>query len=388
MKQFSAQFIFTNCGPPLKRGVITTDDDGTVISAEDTGGELKERAGLEFHNGIIIPGFVNCHCHLELSGLVGKIPSGKGLGGFIYDIMSIRDRTESSIAALRADRMLFNEGVVLCADVCNTDATFELKTKSRIKYISLLEVLGTDPDAAQQRFSETLRLSEAARSLGLEYSVVPHSFYSLSLTLLRLVKSATASNRVTSIHFMESGSETEFLANNSGDIKETFENSWPGIKVETVKDHASAILEEITLSGNLILVHNTFTGRSTVRKVRERDNIFWCLCPRSNLYIENQLPEVGMLIEEGCRVVTGTDSLASNSSLSILEELKTIQDFFPSIPLETLVSWATLNGARALCEESTFGSIAPGKKPGLLLIQNADLANLRLTRESRVSRLI
>lgn len=388
MKQFSAQFIFTNCGPPLKRGVITTDDDGTVISAEDTGGELKERAGLEFHNGIIIPGFVNCHCHLELSGLLGRIPSGKGLGGFIYDIMSIRDRTESSIAALKADRMLSDEGVVLCADVCNTDATFELKTKSRIKYISLLEILGTDPDTAPQRFSETLRLSEAARALGLEYSVVPHSFYSLSLTLLRLVKSATASNRVTSIHFMESGSEAEFLANNSGDIKKTFESSWPGIKVETVKDHASAVLDEITLSGNLILVHNTFTGRSTVRKVRERDNIFWCLCPRSNLYIESQLPEVGMLMEEGCRIVTGTDSLASNSSLSILEELKTIQDFFPSIPLETLVSWATLNGARALCEESTFGSIAPGKKPGLLLIQNADLANLRLTRESRVRRLI
>jgi len=388
MKRFSAQLIFTNCGPPLKRGVITTDDDGTITGVEDTGGELTEREGIEFHNGIIVPGFINCHCHLELSGLLGRIPSGRGLGAFIYDIMSIRDRTGNGIAAFKADTMLADGGVVLCADVCNTDATFELKTKSKIKYISLLEVLGTDRDNAPERFSESVRLSETARSLGLEHYVVPHSFYSLSLPLLRIVKSATASNRVTSIHFMESGAEEEFLANNSGEIMETFERSGSGINIETVKDHASAVLDEITRSGNLILVHNTFAGRDTVRKLMKRDNLFWCLCPRSNLYIGNHLPQVEMLMEEGCRIVTGTDSLASNSSLSILEELKTLQDFLPSVPLETLVCWATLNGAKALCEEGTYGSIAPGKKPGLLFIQNADLANIRLTAESRVRRLI
>ncbi len=390
MKKFSAQFVFTNCGPALKRGIVTTNDDGTVISVEDTGGKLTEKEGVEFHEGIMIPGFINCHCHLELSDLRGKILPGQGLAGFIHDIRTIRDRdiTESSQSASKADKMLFDEGVMLCADICNTGVTFEIKKKSQVEYINLLEVFGIDPEKAEKRFSELTRLSEVAESSGLNYSVVPHSTYSLSLPLLRMVRSATSSNRVTSIHFMESAAEEEFLRNHSGEIKESYLRSGLGTITETVSDHASAVLQEITPSGNLILVHNTFAVRETVRKVSERNNLFWCLCPRSNLYIENQLPQVEMLIGEGCEIVMGTDSLASNSSLSILEELKTIQGRFPSIPLETLIRWATLNGARALCRESIFGSIEMGKKPGLLLIRDADLINIRLTGESRIKRLI
>ncbi|NMC37463.1 MAG: amidohydrolase family protein [Bacteroidales bacterium] len=390
MKKFSAQLVFTNCGPPLKRGIVTTHDDGTVISVEDTGGELTEKEGVEFHNGIMIPGFINCHCHLELSDLFHKILPGQGLSGFIHDIRTIpdRDRTERAISASKADKMLFDEGTVLCADICNTDLTFEIKKGSKVEYISLLEVFGIDPEKAEKRFSEITRLSSSAESSGLDYFVVPHSTYSLSLPLMRMVKSATSSNRVTSIHFMESAVEEEFLRNHSGAIKESYLRSGLGAINETVTDHATAVLQEITRSGNLILVHNTFAGRETVRKVKERNNLYWCLCPRSNLYIEKQLPRVEMLVGEGCEIVVGTDSLASNSSLSILEELRTIQDHFPSIMLETLIRWATLNGARALCRESMFGSIEGGKKPGLLLIRDADLINIRLTGESRIKRLI
>lgn len=390
MKKFSAQFVFTNCGPPLIRGIVTTHDDGTVINVEETGGELTEKEGVEFHNGIMIPGLVNCHCHLELSDLLGKILPGHGLAGFIYDIRTFRDRerTETSISASKADKMLFDGGVMLCADICNTDITFELKKKSRVEYINLLEIFGIDPEKAGKRFSEITRLSEAAESSGLDFSVVPHSTYSLSLPLLRMVKSATSSNKVTSIHFMESAAEEELLSNHSGAIKESYLRSGLGIITETVTDHVSAVLHEITRSGNLILVHNTFAGKETVRKVSERNNLFWCLCPNSNLYIENHLPKVEMLIGEGCEIVVGTDSLASNSTLSILEELKTIQGHFPSIPLETLIRWATLNGARALCRESIFGSIEMGKKPGLMLIQNADLIKVKLTAESKIKRLI
>jgi cytosine/adenosine deaminase-related metal-dependent hydrolase len=390
MKKFSAQYVFTNCGTPLKRGIITTHDDGTVIDVEETGGKLTEKEGVEFLNGIIIPGFINCHCHLELAYLLGKILPRQGLAGFIHDIRTIRDRdrTETSISASKADKMLMDDGVMVCADICNTDITFEIKKKSRIEYINLLEVFGIDPEKAEKRFSEITKLSEAAGSSGLDFSVVPHSTYSLSLPLLRMVKAATSSNRVTSIHFMESAAEEEFLRNHSGAIKESYLRSGLGTITETVTDHVSAVLQEITRSGNLILVHNTFAGREIVRKVSERNNLFWCLCPRSNLYIENNLPQVEMLIGEGCEIVMGTDSLASNSRLSILEELKTLQEHFPSIPLETLIRWATLNGARALCRERMFGSIEIGKKPGLLVIQNADLINVRLTVESKIKRLI
>ena len=87
---------------------------------------------------------------------------------------------------------------------------------------------------------------------------------------------------------------------------------------------------------------------TTIRKIKKRENLFWCLCPNSNIYIENKFPPVDLLIDEGCEIIIGTDSLASNKKLDILEELKTLQFHFPSLSIEDLVSWATINGAKAL----------------------------------------
>ena len=188
---------------------------------------------------------------------------------------------------------------------------------------------------------------------------------------------------------MESDSEKTFLEFHDGPILKCFKES--GLKTEnlvTVKDHASAVLKEITHSGNLMVVHNTYVDRSAIKKVKKRQNTYWCLCPNSNLHIEAHMPPLDLLVEEDCRIVTGTDSLAANNRLSILEELKTLQRFFPSVPLQDLILWATLNGASALGEEATFGSIQPGKKPGLLLLQDVDLKKLQLLPESRVIRLL
>jgi cytosine/adenosine deaminase-related metal-dependent hydrolase len=160
------------------------------------------------------------------------------------------------------------------------------------------------------------------------------------------------------------------------------------VKLETALNHVGVVLDEITTSGNLILVHNTFTDRKTIRMVSERKRLFWCLCPNSNIYIENKIPPLDLLLEEGCEIVIGTDSLASNLNLSILEELKTIQLNFLNIPIEDLIYWATINGAKALGKEDEYGKIEVGKKPGLLLIQNVDLQNMKLLPESYVTRLI
>jgi cytosine/adenosine deaminase-related metal-dependent hydrolase len=211
----------------------------------------------------------------------------------------------------------------------------------------------------------------------------------MSLTLFRLLRNESFNNKVTSIHFMETAGEEIFLKNQTGPIMSSYERS--GLippRLETAKSHSDVILNEITKSGNLILVHNTFVDRNTIRMIKERKNLFWCLCPNSNIHIENKIPPLDMLIEEGCEIIIGTDSLASNANLSILEELKTLQLKFPEIPIKDLVSWATMNGAKALGEEEQFGKIEAGKKPGLLLLQNVDLQNMKLLPDSFVTRLI
>jgi cytosine/adenosine deaminase-related metal-dependent hydrolase len=391
MKRFSAQFIFTNSGPPLKRGLITVDDDGTILNVENFDGALKENQSVEFYNGIIIPGFVNCHCHLELSHLKGVIDEGKGLGNFLMKLSSIRDSEDDDIisSAHSADRDLQNEGIVLCADICNTSTTFDIKKKSRIQYLNLLEVFGIIPENASRRMEEIFNMSRKADDLGLTYYIIPHSAYSLSLSLFRLLKEKTADNQVTSIHFMETEGEALFLSNHSGPLKKSFDET--GLLPNDFllpRNHLTAILDEVTPSGNLILVHNTFADKEIVKGVNERGNTFWCLCPCSNLYIEKKVPPVEMMMTEGCEIVIGTDSFASNRKLSILSELKTLQQHFPGINLETLIRWATINGAKALCEEDNYGKIAPGMKPGLLLLQDVDLQNFRLFPETSVLQLI
>lgn len=391
MKSFSAHYIITNSGPMLKRSVIRANDDGTIISIENTEKDLKEDSSVEFYNGVIIPGFVNCHCHLELSHLKNKITPGKGLENFITAIRTHRETEEETIIsqAAAADKDMFREGVNLCADICNTPSTFGIKRSGRIKYLNLLEVFGIAPEKADHKIQEIQNLSLEAENAGLEWSIVPHSAYSVSLPLFHLLKKITCSNRVTSIHFLETESEISYLKGLSGRLCDSYLNTGhlPSV-LKTAKDHVNAILKEVTSSGNLMLVHNTFADRYTIRKIRDRKNLFWCLCPRSNIYIENKLPPVNLLRSENCDIVIGTDSLASNTTLSILSELKILQDNFPMLGLEELVRWATINGARALCEDEHFGKIEAGLKPGLLLLQDLDLVNLKFLPTTTVTRLL
>lgn len=391
MKYFSSQYIITNCGAPLKRALIITSDDGTILNVKDTEGDLEEKQSLEFHNGIIIPGFVNCHCHLELSHMKNSIARGSGLSEFIETVRSTRGNTNEAIisSAYSADNDQYTEGIVLCADICNTSLSFDIKKKSKISYLSLLEAFGIDPEKAGKRLDEIMKVAEKAEEMRLPYAIVPHSVYSTSLSLFRLLRGKNENNKFTSIHFMESEGEKQFLDKHSGPLMACYEKSGLApTRLETVSSHVDAVMNEITSNGNLMLVHNTFADKKTIKDVQKRDNLFWCLCPNSNLYIENKVPPLDLLKEEGCEIVIGTDSLASNNRLSILGELKTLQLYFPSLSIEEMVAWATLNGARALGKEDLFGKIETGKKPGLLLLQNVDLQNLKLLPESFVTRLI
>jgi len=391
MKRFSAQFIITNSQSKIKRGVITTDDDGTIISVDDKLIDVNEEHSVEYHNGIIVPGFVNCHCHIELSHMKGAIQPGGSLGSFLTKVNNTRAAEYDTIisSATTADSYMYKEGVSLCGDICNTSNTFNIKKESKIKYINFIEVFGIDPEKAEIRMKEGVKVSEAAEEMKLPWSFVPHSCYSMSQTLFHLIREKSKKNRVTTIHFMESAGEKKFIEKHSGELMEAYRKSgFIPPRLEMAKDHIDAILNEVTSSGNLMLVHNTFADSLIIKALKKRGNLYWCVCPNSNIYIENTLPPLDLLINEGCEIVIGTDSLASNTKLSIIGELITLQQHFPRLSLEDLIRWATINGARALDEDDKFGKIEAGKKPGLLLIQNVDLINMKLLPDSFVTRLI
>jgi cytosine/adenosine deaminase-related metal-dependent hydrolase len=136
----------------------------------------------------------------------------------------------------------------------------------------------------------------------------------------------------------------------------------------------------------ILLVHNTYTSENDFEFIKsqisnDKTEIYFCTCPNANIYIENKLPNYNLFIEQDALMTVGTDSLASNHSLSILDELKTITKHFPEIALQTLLTWATKNGAEFF-DFKSLGTIEKGKRPGLNLLKNAD--GMRINQDTTV----
>jgi cytosine/adenosine deaminase-related metal-dependent hydrolase len=149
---------------------------------------------------------------------------------------------------------------------------------------------------------------------------------------------------------------------------------------------AKRIAESIPPNRKILLVHCVESLPEDVEIVDSHINggATWVLCPESNRYISGSTPPIEMLRDMGCRIAIGTDSRASARHLSMIENMRLLGD----IPLEELLSWATIGGAKALCMEQRLGSIEVGKCPGLVLIEGVDLQKMRLTENSKSRRLL
>ncbi len=397
MRKIAATYIFPINQSPVKNGVLTCSDDGTIIEISKSNENLKEQSGLEFYSGILVPGFVNTHCHLEFSHLKNEIEKNTGIGGFIGQINQLRNREESKKekAIEISDKRMWHAGIAAVGDITNSDVTIKTKKKSKIYYHTFIESFGFHPSRAERAFEYAISIRDNYNKNGLVNSIVPHSPYSVSEPLFEKIKTFAAKEKsILSIHNQESKGETQFYKNGTGPIANHLANNL-GIDIShwkpTGKSSLISILKYIPDENQLLLVHNTFTSEQDLTELKSKrlsENTFIVLCPNSNLYIENQLPPVLLFQKEKFPICIGTDSLASNHDLSVLSELITIQHNFPEIKLEELFKWACLNGAKAIGVEDIFGSFEKGKKPGINLITGIDFKTNKLTQKSKVKRLV
>lgn len=396
MRKIAATYIFTPQQSLQKNSVLICENDGTIVDIVEIN-ENKEIHGVEHYSGILVPGFVNVHCHLELSNLKGKIESRKGLGAFIGEINRLRNReTEDLEMAMNiADRKMWAAGISAVGDISNSTRSMPAKLKSKLFYHTFVESFGFHPDRAIKAFDYAQLVQGEFRENGLAASIVPHSPYSVSAPLFRkITENAIAKKSIVSIHNQESLAEAQFFTDGTGPIADHLQHNL-NIDIShwkpTGKSSLLSILSYLPKANTLILVHNTYTEKAdldVLMSERSPDNTFFALCPNANLYIENQLPPVNLLRSEKVNICLGTDSLASNSELSVLAEMIILQHHFPELKLEELLIWAGPNGAKALGIEKTFGSFETGKKPGVNLLSLIDLKNLKLTKASKVKRLI
>ncbi len=393
MKIFRADYVFPISADPIKDGVVTVDDEGVIISVSDQPPPGTDPASVERLSGIICPGFVNAHCHVELSHLQGKITEKEGLVNFIKSIQLVRnsDPKEVEAAALKADSDMYNNGIVAVGDISNSNATVALKAGSKIYYHTFVETFGFTPERAESVFENALALVEQFKPQ--PCSVTPHAPYSVSKELFKLIKKYSderPEKNLISIHNQECEDENKFYRYKLGSFNDLYAHF--GIDISYFKPQARNSLQSVipllTSKQDILMVHNTCTNLKDIYFIKRFDRrINWCFCPNANLYIEGSLPKVELFLDQGFNIVLGTDSLASNKKLCILSEMSTLQQKFPALSTEKLLQWATLNGATFLGINKSKGSLEPGKQPGLNLISGLD-NDLKITADTRVKRLI
>lgn len=396
IRRFSATWVYTLNSPPLKNGIVAVEDDGIITEVIDTGGKLRETERLEHHSGIIVPGFVNTHCHLELSHLKGKLTEHAGLGHFLGEINLLRNVPEElALKAVRdADRDMYRQGIVAVGDVSNTLLTIQAKKNSQVLYYTFVESFGFLPSRATRAIDIAAFVWNRFNEEGLTASIVPHSPYSVSRELFHKIRKLNVDmSSVLSMHNQESSAENQFFRSGDGAIREHLGKNL-GLDTEhwvpTGLNSLESVLPLLPKKKRLLLVHNTYTASEDIRilqSFRGTDNVFMVICPNANLFIENRLPDIELFRSKSLKICLGTDSLASNRQLSILREMIALQSHFPDIGLNELLTWACLNGAKALNLDHTFGTIEPGKSPGLVLIKGADLINHRLNLNCTVRKL-
>ena len=392
MQQLSANYIFSGNATPIKNGVVIVDDKGVVLDVLNPAVNQINWDNVIKYEGIICPGFVNTHCHLELSYLKGQLSENKLLHGFIEEIISKRDLFTEEIrqqAIIKAENEMLNNGIVAVGDISNGTSTFELKKQERLHYHTFVEVFGSDPNIANQAFTHALKVYNNYFDKT-KASITPHATYSVSDKLTQLINQhCVENNSLVSIHNQETESENEFFNVGKGKLFELLniaEKTNQTFK-PTQQNALPSFLAKYNGLQKVLLVHNTFTEKEDIAWANQfSEHIYWAFCPNANQYIEGKQPNYNLFLNEKCTI--GTDSLASNWSLSVLDELKTITKNSPQIPLETLIKWATFNGAEFLGITNQFGSIEKEKKPGINLIEQVDLDNLGLTSQSKITVLV
>ena len=361
----------------LRHPLVTVDDDGRIAAIESVA-EVDRLEGVEFYAGLLLPGFVNAHCHTELSHLHGFIPRRCGFAGFARGMASARgrfsdDERHDATAAVLA--RMWSEGVDAAGDICNGGSSFAAKADSPVRFRNWAEYFGLGNPPAEP----LQRLTERHGAV-----MTPHSIYSVQDGPFREI--CAAGREPLSIHFMESPGEAELFVGR-GELTGWYaERGWQ-CDFLGFGSPARRIVGSIPADRRVVLVHNCCLTQEDYDLIAAHftEPVWWCLCPRSNDYISGLRPPVGLLRRNGARICIGTDSAASNDELSMVGELKALRGL---MPLAEALAAATRGGAEALGFGDELGRLEVGRRCGVVLLEGVDFDAMTLRDDARARRIV
>lgn len=404
---FHADHVLPGDAPAIADGAVVVDERGEVLEIGPGADVLPRHQGasIERVHGVVFPGLVNAHTHLELSALRGRVPGGRGFMGWVDGLIANRQEMSSEESAPAIDDAvdeLVRTATVAVGEVTNSLAAVGPLARRNIGGCIFHEVFGQDRAAVLSRV-EGLKAELDERlpvwpSRDLTYAPAPHTLYTTHEDAVSaLLESAKRHGTRTSLHLAEHAHERRAVEQGDGGVPEWLgarARQWPVWPKVPLLDYADRLG---ALSPMVLLVHLTEARGDELARVASKGSPV-VLCPRSNLHIEMKLPPLLAVLEAGIEPALGTDSLASNASLDVLAEAKALADRFPGVASVKLLEMATWNGARAL-GRTDLGRIAKGSRPGIFAVDgdvaghpSRDaasflLANIRLPRRMLASRL-
>jgi cytosine/adenosine deaminase-related metal-dependent hydrolase len=379
MRILHADAVVTGDADVLRDAAVVVDAHGAIVDLGTAGVLLPRHAGLvpERVRGVLLPGLVNAHTHLELSAMRGQVRGGAGFVPWVEQMIGVRaeSRPEDDSEAIEqavADLDAFGTSAV--GDISNSmSAVWPLARRGFVGRV-FHEVFGIERGPLEERVAALPKI--VAERVGdwptaeLAYTPTPHTLYTTHAAVVRrLARDARERGSRISLHLAEHAAERRFLEHGDGPIPGWYETrlklrrdllEWPGKSPIALADDLGA------LGPHAICVHLTDARPEELDLVARRGAPV-VFCPRSNLFIETRLPPLLAARAAGLLPGLGTDSLASNASLDVLAEARSLADRFPSVPARDLVRMATWEGARALGRDDV-GRVALGARPGLFAI--------------------
>ena len=257
---------------------------------------------------------------------------------------------------------MWKDGVSAMSDISNDDSSFKVKSSHKLYTRTFLEVFGSEPEMCEGVMADVTALKSVADAEGIDAAPTPHSCYTMSPQLLSASAAAGLESGYLSYHSQESQEEEDLLISGSGAMYENRKRS--GMSTPPVTGESSlkyfidrlASVKPAPHAEHILLVHNVTLKQDDVDAAKKAfNNVFWAICPLSNIFIHNALPPVELMRSNGLAVALGTDSLSSNDDLDMMKELVCLHENFPQVPMNELFTWASRNGARFLGKDDVYG---------------------------------
>ena len=375
MIRYHASWVLPISGPPIRDGWLAVDR-GRIAAYGAYGGVVRRgptdgASVVDLGHVAVLPGLVNAHTHLELSYLKDEIPPASEFVTWVRAVMAARRQrsdprsTEIVQSIDRAIGECLASGTAVVGDISNTLVTFEPLTRSPLAGVVFYELIrfnAPDPEGfveAARREIEALGASDRMRA-----SLAAHAPYSVAPLVFRAVRKAIDRELFLpcSVHLAESTEEVEFVRTGQGAWRRLLEDvgAWDPTWVAPGGSPVQFLDDCGFLDARVLTVHGVQMTSTDLRRIADRRATV-VTCPRSNGHTGAGAPPITEFYEADVRVAIGTDSLASAPDLNVFSELATMRALAPTVPANTLLESATIQGARALGFDADYGTLDPGK---------------------------